>query len=121
MKRSDALARLGDKDVAKLVRDYLARGWRLKPGKRHPVLLGPAGAIVVVASTPGCRRGLANARAAFRRAERYASQASGCAGREPSTRSSDRSSAHQNAYRSSAHSMCSGTSLISVCQNVAPT
>lgn len=66
-----------------------------KARQAPPGIARSRGTIVVVASTPGCRRGLANERAAFRRAERYASHGVGSADRGSSTRSSDRCSAQR--------------------------
>lgn len=59
-----------DKDVDKVVRLLLQKGWAFRRQKKHGLLIAPSGHKVTVSSTPSCSRTLQNFMSQIRWAER---------------------------------------------------
>lgn len=49
-----------DKDINELVRRLLKCGWTVRNGKKHPLVISPAGGRLPIPSTPSDRRSFYN-------------------------------------------------------------
>jgi hypothetical protein len=61
-------SKASDRDVARLLKEFKAAGWRVERGARHFHCYAPhGGAIVIVPTTPSDPRALLNCRSLLRR------------------------------------------------------
>ena len=58
-----------DKDIRKVVRNLISRGWGLKAGKKHCCIISPTGRKVTIPSTPSDHRAIYNFRSDVRKIE----------------------------------------------------
>lgn len=63
------MRKINDKDIRKVVEQYIAKGWILENGKHHAKLRAPTGHSVGVPLTPSCKRASLNLASQLRKLE----------------------------------------------------